>query len=39
MVQPYMRRRLGLEPVTYLHPRLEAALAETLGVILFKSKS
>ncbi|MBE7550051.1 MAG: hypothetical protein HS126_03095 [Anaerolineales bacterium] len=38
MVQPYMRRRLGLEPVTYLHPRLEVALAETLGVILFQEQ-
>jgi error-prone DNA polymerase len=36
MVHPYLRRRLGLEPVTYLHPLLEPALAETLGVILFQ---
>ena len=32
----FLRRRLGEEPVTYLHPRLEPALAETLGVILFQ---
>ncbi|GIK36979.1 MAG: error-prone DNA polymerase [Chloroflexota bacterium] len=38
MVHPYLRRRLGQEPVTYLHPRLEAALAETLGVILFQEQ-
>jgi error-prone DNA polymerase len=38
MVQPYIRRRLGWEPVTYPHPRLEAALAETLGVILFQEQ-
>jgi error-prone DNA polymerase len=38
MVQPYMRRRLGQEPVTYLHPRLEPILAETLGVILFQEQ-
>lgn len=38
MVHPYLRRRLGLEPVTYLHPDLEPALAETLGVILFQEQ-
>lgn len=36
MVHPYLRRRLGQEPVTYFHPFLEAALRETLGVILFQ---
>jgi error-prone DNA polymerase len=38
MVHPYLRRRLGVEPVTYLHPRLKPALAETLGVILFQEQ-
>ncbi len=38
MVHPYLRRRLGQEPVTYFHPLLEAALAETLGVILFQEQ-
>jgi error-prone DNA polymerase len=38
MVHPYLRRRQGLEPVTYLHPHLEPALAETLGVILFQEQ-
>jgi error-prone DNA polymerase len=38
MVHPYLRRRLGLEPVTYLHPFLEPALAETLGVILYQEQ-
>ncbi|MCB0173226.1 MAG: error-prone DNA polymerase, partial [Anaerolineae bacterium] len=38
MVHPYLRRRLKLEPVTYPHPRLEPALAETLGVILFQEQ-
>jgi error-prone DNA polymerase len=38
MVHPYLRRRLGLEPVTYPHPSLEPALAETLGVILFQEQ-
>ena len=38
MVHPYLRRRLGTEPVAYLHPKLEPALAETLGVILFQEQ-
>jgi len=38
MVHPYLRRRQGLEPVTYLHPSLEPALAETLGVIIFQEQ-
>jgi len=38
MVQPYLRRRQGLEPVSYAHPSLEPVLAETLGVILFQEQ-
>lgn len=38
MVHPYLRRRAGEEPVTYLHPLLEPALKETLGVILFQEQ-
>ncbi|MDX1415517.1 MAG: error-prone DNA polymerase [Candidatus Promineifilaceae bacterium] len=38
MVHPFLRRRQGLEPVTYAHPSLEPALAETLGVILFQEQ-
>lgn len=38
MVHPYLRRRTGQEPVTYLHPLLESALTETLGVILFQEQ-
>jgi error-prone DNA polymerase len=38
MVHPYMRRRQGLEPVTYLHPSLEPILNESLGVILFQEQ-
>lgn len=38
MVHPYLRRRAGVEPVTYLHPLLEPALRETLGVILFQEQ-
>ena len=38
MVHPYLRRRQGLEPVSYAHPALEPVLAETLGVILFQEQ-
>jgi error-prone DNA polymerase len=38
MVHPYLRRRQGLEPVTYLHPNLEPFLAETLGVVIFQEQ-
>ena len=37
-VHPYLRRRQGLEPVTYLHPSLEPVLRETLGVILYQEQ-
>ncbi|MDH3300854.1 MAG: error-prone DNA polymerase [Acidimicrobiia bacterium] len=37
-VHPYIRRRNGLEPVTYLHPLLENALEKTLGVPLFQEQ-
>ncbi len=37
-VHPYIRRRNGTEPVTYLHPLLERALAKTLGVPLFQEQ-
>ena len=37
-VHPYLRRRQGLEPVTYLHPSLEPVLHETLGVILYQEQ-
>jgi len=38
MVHPYLRRRAGLEEVTYPHPALEPALAETMGVIIFQEQ-
>jgi error-prone DNA polymerase len=38
MVRPYIRRRQGQEPVTYAHPSLRPALAETLGVIVFQEQ-
>jgi len=37
-VHPYLRRRQGLEPVTYPHPTLEPILAETRGVILYQEQ-
>ena len=37
-VNPYIRRRRGDEPVTYLHPRLEPILKRTLGVPLFQEQ-
>jgi error-prone DNA polymerase len=38
MVHPYLRRRQGLEPVSYAHPALEPAVSETLGVIIFQEQ-
>ncbi len=37
-VHPYIRRRNGTEPVTYLHPLLEPSLSKTLGVPLFQEQ-
>ena len=37
-VHPYIRRRNGLEEVTYLHPLLEPSLAKTLGIPLFQEQ-
>lgn len=38
MVHPYLRRRMGQEPVHYPHPSLEKSLRDTLGVILFQEQ-
>jgi error-prone DNA polymerase len=38
MVNPYLKRRQGKEPVTYPHPALEPVLARTLGVPLFQEQ-
>jgi error-prone DNA polymerase len=38
MVNPYIHRRQGREPVSYPHPLLEPILKETLGVILFQEQ-
>jgi error-prone DNA polymerase len=37
-VNPYIKRRLERELVTYDHPSLEPVLSETLGVILFQEQ-
>ncbi|MFV0427626.1 MAG: error-prone DNA polymerase [Beutenbergiaceae bacterium] len=37
-VHPFINRKNGREPVTYLHPLLEPALAKTLGVPLFQEQ-
>jgi error-prone DNA polymerase len=37
-VHPFIRRKNGEEPVTYLHPLLERSLARTLGVPLFQEQ-
>jgi error-prone DNA polymerase len=34
----YLARRHGVEPVSYLHPKLKNALGETLGVILYQEQ-
>jgi error-prone DNA polymerase len=38
MIHPFLRRRNGLEPVTYPHPKLEPILKRTLGVPLFQEQ-
>ena len=38
MIHPYLRRRDGLEPVSYPDPRLKTILARTLGVPLFQEQ-
>ncbi|MEO6879721.1 MAG: OB-fold nucleic acid binding domain-containing protein, partial [Mycobacteriaceae bacterium] len=37
-VHPYIRRRNGLEPVTYEHPSMVRALEKTLGIPLFQEQ-
>jgi len=37
-IPAYIRRKHGQEPVTYLHPLLEACLKRTLGVPLFQEQ-
>ena len=39
MVQPYIRRRMGLEEVSYPSPELKEVLGKTLGVPLFQEQA
>ncbi len=38
MIHPYLRRRDGLEPVTYPDPRLEPILRRTMGIPIFQEQ-
>ncbi len=38
MVNPYLNRRAGIEPVVYPHPSLEPILKRTLGIPLFQEQ-
>ncbi|HET9095828.1 MAG TPA: DNA polymerase III subunit alpha, partial [Candidatus Baltobacteraceae bacterium] len=38
MIHPFLRRRCGLEPVRYPHPKLKPVLERTLGVPLFQEQ-
>ncbi len=38
MVHPYLRRRSGVEEVTYPHPSLKPVLEKTLGIPLFQEQ-
>ena len=39
MVHPYLRRRNGLEPITYPSKELEQVLSRTLGIPLFQEQA
>ncbi len=38
MIHPFLRRRSGMEPVAYPHPKLKPVLERTLGVPLFQEQ-
>ena len=38
MVDPFIARRRGEEPITYLHPLLVPILSKTFGVVLFQEQ-
>ena len=38
MMNPYMKRRRGKEPISYYHPLLEPVLKRTLGIPLFQEQ-
>jgi error-prone DNA polymerase len=37
-VHPFVRRKLGLEPITYDHPKLKGPLERTLGIPVFQEQ-
>jgi error-prone DNA polymerase len=37
-VHPYIRRKMGVDPVTYIHPLAEPVLERTLGIPLFQEQ-
>ncbi len=37
-VHPYVRRKMGVEEVTYLHPKLKEPLERTLGIPIFQEQ-
>lgn len=37
-VHPYVRRKLGHEPVVYAHPKLEPVLERTMGIPIFQEQ-
>ncbi|MBE3598968.1 MAG: DNA polymerase III subunit alpha [Limnochordaceae bacterium] len=38
MVEPFIARRHGLEPIRYAHPALERILRKTFGVVLYQEQ-
>lgn len=38
MIHPYLRRRQGIDPVTYPSPQMEAVLSRTLGIPIFQEQ-
>jgi error-prone DNA polymerase len=38
MIHPYLRRRQGIDPVTYPSPEMESVLSRTLGVPIFQEQ-
>ncbi len=38
LTHPYLDRRAGIKPITYMHPSLEPILKRTLGVPLFQEQ-
>ena len=37
-IPSYIKRKFGLEPITYLHPKLEPILKETYGIAIYQEQ-